>query len=311
MSGGASPRIVSLLPSATEIICDLGLGPNLVGISHECDYPVGVQNLEAVTSSVIPKDAPSSEIDRLVREHLSTNSALYQLDLDLLRRLLPDLIVTQALCDVCAVSAEDVEAAVSSLPGRPAVINLEPMCLEDLFTTMLEVGRAAGIERRAATRVAELKGRITAVEERSAAILGERPRVAFLEWIDPPFNAGHWTPELLELAGGLDVLGNAGRPSITLNWDDVAASAPDVLCIACCGFSAERALEDLPILQRRPGWESLPCVRHNRIYVFDGNAFFNRPGPRLVDSLELLAYALHPQVHTVPDLPPGSLLLIE
>ena len=190
----------------------------------------------------------------------------------------------------------------------PAVINLEPMCLEDLFTTMLEVGRAAGIERRAATRVAELKGRITAVEERSAAILGERPRVAFLEWIDPPFNAGHWTPELLELAGGLDVLGNAGRPSITLNWDDVATAEPDVLCIACCGFSAERALEDLPILQRRPGWENLPCVRHNRIYVFDGNAFFNRPGPRLVDSLELLAYALHPQVHTVPDVPPGSLL---
>ena len=293
-------RVVSLLPSATEIICELGLRSNLVGVSHECDYPLGVRKLPVVTSSVIPKNARSDEIDRLVRDHLKTHSALYLLDLQLLRTLRPDIIVTQALCDVCAVAADHVEDAVRSLPGNPTVINLEPMCLEDMFTTMREVGQATGIIAAAAARVAQLRARIAAVEMRTAAGVSEPVRVAFLEWLDPPFNAGHWTPQLIRLAGGDDCLGNEGRPSVTLSWDDIRAAKPDVLFVACCGFSMERALEDLPILARQPGWEALPCVQNNRVYVCDGNAYFNRPGPRLVDSLELLAHALHPGIHPRP-----------
>ena len=301
-------RIVSLLPSATEIICDLGLRANLVGVSHECDFPLNVRGLPVVTSSVIPKDATSADIDRLVRDHLSKFKALYQLDLNLLRELQPDVIVTQALCDVCAVSAEDVEAVVNELPSRPTVINLEPMSLEDLFATTLEVGRVAGVEQRALARVDDFRRRISAVEARRPADIEDYPRVVFLEWVDPPFNAGHWTPELIALAGGHDCLGDAGKASTTLNWEDIVAAQPDALCIACCGFSAMRSFEDLQILKQLPGWDDLPCVEQERVQVFDGNAFFNRPGPRLIDSLELLAHALHPRRHPLPDVPPGSLL---
>lgn len=308
MSTDPAIRIVSLLPSATEIICDLGLGANLVGVSHECDFPTNVRDLPIVTSSVIPKDAPSSAIDRLVREHLRKFKALYQLDLDLLRELQPDVIVTQALCDVCAVSAEDVEAAVDNLPSRPTVINLEPMSLEDLFVTILEVGRVAGIEQRALARVNDLRGRISAVKKRRPVDIEGYPRVVFLEWVDPPFNAGHWTPELIGMAGGHDCLGDTGTASTTLIWEDIVAAQPDVLCIACCGFSAKRSFDDLKILQRLQGWGDLPCVEQERVYVFDGNAFFNRPGPRLIDSLELLAHTLYPQRYRLPNVPPGSVL---
>ena len=294
-------RIVSLLPSATEIICELGLKSNLVGVSHECDYPLGVRKLPVVTSSVIPKNARSDEIDRLVREHLSTHSALYLLDLDLLRTLRPDVIVTQALCDVCAVSADDVEDAVRSLPGQPTVINLEPMSLEDVFTTMIAVGQATGIAAVADASVVRLKARVAAVKTRTAAAVSEPARVVFLEWLDPPFNAGHWTPHLIRLAGGHDCLGNEGKPSVTRSWDDIRTAQPDVLFVACCGFSVERALEDLPSLARRDGWHALPCVENERIYFCDGSAYFNRPGPRLVDSLELLAHALHPDIHPMPE----------
>ncbi len=293
-------RIVSLLPSATEIICELGLGPQLVGVSHECDYPPEVLRIPKVTSSVIPKDAPSAEIDQLVRAHLQTNKALYMLDLDLLESLRPDCIVTQALCDVCAVSADDVEAAVCSLPSAPTVINLEPSRLEDVFDTIELVGEAAEIRATAKSKVAELKSRVAAVATRTATKIGSRPRVALLEWIDPPFNAGHWNPQLVDLAGGIDCLGNEGMPSRTLDWFEIETAAPEVLFIACCGYSLQRTLADLPILTRQPGWTKLPSTQSDRVYAFDGRAYFSRPGPRLVDSLELLAHALHPHVHALP-----------
>jgi iron complex transport system substrate-binding protein len=300
-------RIVSLLPSATEILCALGLERNLVGVTHECDYPPSVKALPKVTRTLIPHDATSAEIDSLVRERLETSLALYTLDLPALEALKPDLLVTQALCDVCAVAEEEVAAAACSLPGRPRVVNLEPMSLDDVLTTLITVGEVTGCEERAAEVVARLRRRITAVTRRTEDIAVEsRPRVAFLEWIDPPFNAGHWNASLIEMAGGMDVLGNLGEPSRTTPWEALVACRPDVLFIACCGFPTERTLQDIPILQTQVGWHDLPCVRSGRLYVSDGNAYFSRPGPRLVDSLEIMAHALHPSVHPLPPgLPPA------
>lgn len=292
-------RIVSLLPSATEIVCQLGLGDALVGVTHECDFPPFVTGLPKVTRTLIPHDAASRDIDALVRDRLETQRALYSLDLPTLERLAPDLIVTQALCDVCAVAEAEVTAAACALPGRPRVVNLEPMSLGDVMDTLLAVGRAAGVEGRAEGVVADLRRRIEAVTARSA-LVAERPRVVLLEWLDPPFSCGHWSPELIRLAGGDEVLEVEGRPSRTLAWDEVVAARPDVLFVACCGFDLGRTLRDLPGLCVRPGWSDLPAVRAGRVYVTDGNAYFSRPGPRLVDSLELLAHALHPSAHPLP-----------
>lgn len=293
-------RIVSLLPSATEIVCALGLRDRLVGVTHECDYPPSVARLPRVTRTLIPHDAASSEIDVLVRERLRTRRALYTLDMETLERLRPDLIVTQALCDVCAVAEEEVREAACRLLGAPRVLNLEPLSLQDVFQSIRQVGVASGVDKRAATVVAELRGRVERVVERSRR-LPLRPRVTLLEWIDPPFTCGHWNPELVEMAGGIEGIGRAGAPSRTMRWDELRAWAPEALCIACCGFTVERTLRDLPILARQPGWSDLPCVRNGRVYIADGSAYFSRPGPRLVDSLEMLAHALHPDVH--PRLP--------
>lgn len=284
-------RIVTLLPSATEIVCELGLGTHLVGVSHECDYPDYVTKLPKVTSSVIPKNAPSGEIDRLVRDYLADNNALYLLDLELLESLRPDVIITQALCDVCAVSADDVDAAVCALPGSPTVVNLEPSSLADVFDTIRLVGEATNRIALAQQRIAALETRIESVAMRGRIL--NKPRVLLLEWLEPPFNAGHWSPELVELAGGEDCLGSAGQPSRTLSWPEIEAAKPDILFIACCGYSLGRTLEDIPGLRKQPTWSTLSCVRENRVYACDGNAYFSRPGPRLVDSLELLADVLH------------------
>jgi len=294
-----SVRIVSLLPSATEIVCELGLGDRLVGVTHECDYPPFVKTLPKVTRTLIPHDAPSSAIDALVREKLKGARALYSLDLEVLERLRPELIVTQALCDVCAVAEEEVTAAACSLPGAPRVVNLEPMRLSEVYDCLRLVGDAAGIPERAAATVARLEARVAEVEQRSREIR-ERPRVALLEWIDPPFGCGHWSPEIVRLAGGVEVIGREGEPSRTTPWSQFVAAAPEVLVVACCGFDAARTRQDLPLLASYPGFRELPAVRAGRVYLVDGNAYFSRPGPRLVDSLEILAHALHPDVHPLP-----------
>lgn len=293
-------RIVSLLPSATEIICTLGLQDQLVGVTHECDFPAFVQKLPKVTRSLIPAEASSREIDQLVRERLRSNRALYTLDLPTLEDLRPDVIVTQALCDVCAVAEEEVRAAACALPGVPRVINLEPQTLSQVFDAIHQVARATGTERKAGEVVGELKGRVEAVVKRTAK-LKHRPRVTLLEWLDPPFSCGHWNPELVRLAGGVEGLGQEGLPSRTLSWDEVFAWQAEVIFIACCGFSVERTLQDLPLVWYIPGWQDLPAVRSCRLYVTDGSHYFSRPGPRLVESLEILAHALHPEVHPLAD----------
>lgn len=292
-------RIVSLLPSATEIVCELGLGDQLVGVTHECDDPPFVRKLPKVTRTLIPHDASSGEIDALVRERLKTQRALYTLDLPTLERLAPDLIVTQALCDVCAVAEAEVNAAACRLPGRPKVVNLEPMRLAEVFECLRLVGDAAGVPGRANETIARLQARVDVVENRTRSI-AVRPRVVLLEWIDPPFCSGHWSPELVRLAGGIEVVGLEAHSSRTTAWEEILRADPEVLIIACCGFDAERTRQDLPILAAYPGFNSLSCVRSERVYLVDGNSYFSRPGPRLVDSLEILAHALHPDVHPLP-----------
>lgn len=287
-------NIISLLPSATEIIYALGLDDQLVAVTHECDYPERVRDKPAITRNVLRQDMTSAEIDAAVRSQLTTDAhTIYTIDRDLLGRLAPDLIVTQQLCEVCAVSYDEVLDAIRSLPRRPNVLNLEPATLSDVLGDIQRVGDVTGYAEQARRVVHDLECRITHVRD-TVATAPTRPRVAFLEWIDPLFCGGHWNPELVELAGGLDGLGNKWQPSTRIEWQQVVDFAPEVLVISCCGFSAERAAEDLPVLEALPGYHDLPCVRSGRVHIVDGAAYFSRPGPRLVDSLELLARFIHP-----------------
>jgi iron complex transport system substrate-binding protein len=296
-------RIVSLLASATEIICQVGLAEHLVGVSHECDYPKFVKDLPNVTESLIPKDASSAEIDAAVRKQLSTDKAIYHLDMDVLKALKPDFIITQSLCEVCAVAEDEVLDAVCELPGNAKIINLEPMTLQDVFDTLLLVGEETNFKQQAINAVSNLKKRVESVMEKTEQniALDSRPELVFLEWIDPPFNAGHWTPELIEYAGGISLLSNKHKPSTTLSWDSIVKIDPEVLFVACCGFDLKRTLQDMPILTSKDEWSSMKCVRQNNVYLTDGNAYFSRPGPRLVDGLEIIAHALHPDIHALPD----------
>lgn len=290
-------RIVSLLPSATEMICVLGLENRLVGVTHECDYPASVRRLPKVVRTRIPSEASSGDIDRLVREQLKTTRSLYSLDVALLNDLRPDVIVTQSLCEVCAVAQEEVQAALSQLSGTPRVINLEPQSLEGIFDALRHVATAAGVSAEETIR--SLRARVEAVAARSAT-LAERPRVALLEWLDPPFSCGHWSPELVRLAGGIEGLGREGQPSRRLRWEDIITWQPEVVVIACCGLNVERTLRDLAGIHSVSGWQDLPAVRSRRVHVVDGSQYFSRPGPRLIESLELLAHALHPALHPLP-----------
>jgi iron complex transport system substrate-binding protein len=285
-------HIVSLLPSATEMVCALGLRDKLVGVTHECDFPQSVLTLPKVTRTSIPHDASSAQIDAMVRERSRSKMALYQLDAPVLMELRPDLIVTQALCDVCAVDETEVRQAACSMPWGPRIINLEPLSLQDVFDSMRIVARAAGIADEGKSILDELNRRTKIVADRYKN-LTDRPSVVFLEWLDPLFCGGHWNPQLVDLAGGRELIGKVGERSRRIEWDELRHADPDVLFIACCGYSTDRALVDLSSLKQKPGWKDLKAVKNNRVYVEDGSAYFNRPGPRLVDSLEILAKRLH------------------
>jgi iron complex transport system substrate-binding protein len=281
-------RIASLLPSATEIVCSLGLEDALVAVSHSCDFAGRIESLPRVTRTRVPYGAQSREIDEVVRDCLHRGESLYQLDEALLESLRPDLIVTQALCEVCAVGPTEVDRAVPALSSHPRVITLEPRTLEEVFGAIEAVGAAVGRSENAVALVSDLRRRVDVVRTRSAA-LARRPRVAFLEWADPPICGGHWNPELVELAGGRDGLGRRGEPSRGVAWEEILAWQPEVLVLACCGFDEARGRRELDSLRLRPGFERLPCARDGRTYVMDGVRLFSRPGPSLVDSLERLA----------------------
>lgn len=295
-------NIVSLLPSATEIICGIGLRNQLVGVTHECDYPVDVVGLPIVTRSRIPKGLPSHEIDAIVRGQLETDSALYCLEEEVLASLAPDLIVTQSLCDVCAVSAEEVTSIACQLPNSARVINLEPTCLNDVLDTILVVGDAAGCFVEAQAYYDGLVRRVEQVVQRTESIGSvSRPKVAILEWLDPLFDGGHWYPELIEMAGGTPCFGHRDKPSCSRSWEDLVEAQPDVILVSLCGFDLERTVQDIPLLANQSGFLTLPAVLKGQTYMVDGNSYFSRPGPRLVDSLEILANLLHPEVHPLPE----------
>ena len=295
-------KIVTLLPSATELVCGLGLREQLVGVSHECDYPPSVVGLPILTSSRIPEGLSSDEIDKLVTDQLKNDQALYDLIMHTLIDLAPDLIVTQALCDVCAVSGNDVAKAIGSLPGNPLVINLEPICLDDVLETVTLLAAAANTEEQGKTYVAELRARIDQVGKRSATIpLSAKPRVALLDWLDPLFDGGHWSPEIIDLAGGIPVFGDKREPSQRRNWRELIDAAPDIIFIALCGFNVERSLQDVESFLMTEGFVELHRCAGTQVYLVDGNAYFSRPGPRLVDALEIMANALHPDIHPLPE----------
>ncbi len=293
-------RVVTLLPSATEIVCALGLDEHLVGVSHSCSYPPKVLDLPVMTSTHVPYTKSSEVIDAYVRDHLTGHEALYDLDIQRLSDARPDVVVSQALCDVCAVSTGDVLEAIHSLPTAPTLIDLEPNTLADVFDDIVRVGKRLEAGDAAAKLVADLGARRDVVAARTASVpLSSRPRVAFLEWLYPPFNGGHWNPELVELAGGIDLLGAPGKPSSTQDWETVVGTEPDALFVACCGFDIERALEDVQKISQTDAWRQLPAVRNGRVYVADG-AYYSCPGPRLIDGLETMAHALHPTIHNEP-----------
>ena len=297
-------RILSLLPSATEMVCGLGLREYLVGVTHECDFPEGVGQLRKVTQSLLPPEATSQEIDSLVREQFKDEPSLYKLDVEALVELNPDLIVTQSLCGVCAVPESQLQHAVQRLNVQPQILSLNPHTLVDVFESLLKLGQVTGGVDRACTYVDSLKGRVQAVRESVAELQAggdepgeaKNPNVLMLEWLEPPFSAGHWNPELIELAGGRALLGIAGQRSRTITWEEIAEADPDVMVIACCGFDVQRTMREFAILETNPIWNSLRCVQMKKVHVLDGSAYFNRPGPRLVDSLELLARHLHPDL---------------
>ena len=289
-------RIVSLLPAATEIVGALGQLESLIGVSHECDFPPEVNNKPRVTYCPIHAGgSPSAEVDRWVRETLASAGTLYRLDESLLRRLKSDVILTQRLCDVCAVDYGSVAAFAANLPGPPQVVNLEPSCLADIFEDIRKVAQVLGVPEHSDLVIETLRLRVEAVKTRMSQV-NQKPKCFLMEWIDPPFCSGHWGPELVKLAGGLDPLGLQGRDSTRIPWERVVDAQPEIIVLACCGYGVSRTLEDLPILQSYPGYADLTAVRNGRVYVVDGSAYFSRPGPRIVDSLEILAEILHPEV---------------
>jgi iron complex transport system substrate-binding protein len=301
-------RVCSLLPSATEIVFALGKGDSLVGVSHECDYPPATACIPKVTRSGIAPGISSTEIDRAVAAALGSTGTLYELDIELLGKLRPDLILTQRLCDVCAVSYDRVQEAVKSLQPRPRVINLEPLSLADILQnvrTVAEALRGTGDEAGADPAdalVLELERRINRVRE-TARRVQDKPRVVCLEWVDPPYCGGHWMKELVEIAGGRDDLANPCRPSYRIDWKRVVQFEPDVIVLTCCGFNLKKVQQEGEILTRFERFYDLPAARSGRVYATDGSAYFSRPGPRIADSLEILAYLIHPEAFHAPSAP--------
>jgi len=288
------PRIVSLLPACTEVVCALGLEGRLVGRSHECDFPKSIRRLPVCTTPKINPNSTSAEIDRDVKALAQQALSLYHVDEAQLRALKPDFILTQTQCAVCAVSLEDVEAAVACWTGgRPRIISWSPGRLTEFWTEFARVGEELGVASRARDHIRELKGRVADIIVKSAQV-NRRPSVACIEWLEPLMAAGNWVPELVELAGGKSLFGEPGQHSPWLDWNALRERNPEVLVVMPCGMDLARTERELSALTSRLGWSKLRAVQRNNVCLTDGNAFFNRPGPRLVESLEILGEILQP-----------------
>ena len=294
-------RICSLLPSATEMVFALGQGHLLVGRTHECDYPPEALRIPQVTRTNIPAGLSSDGIDAAVSGTLEMRGSLYELDLPLLEQLQPDLILSQRLCDVCAVSSDRVEQAVAELKPQPRVLNLEPHSLDDILENLRTVGQAIGCEASAETLAANLRRRIDAIAQKTRT-LALRPKVFCMEWVNPPYCSGHWMKELVEIAGGRDDLANLHRPSYRIEWRKVLDFAPEIVVLTCCGFDLERNLKEAQILAGFDDALALPAFRSARVYATDGSSYFSRPGPRIVESLQILAHCIHPELFPPPPL---------
>lgn len=278
-------RIASLLPSATEIAFAVGAGEEVVGVSHECDYPAAARGLPVLTGPAVEtRGLPQAEIDAAISGLLAAGGSTYAIDAPRLRELRPDLVITQALCDVCAVSEGQVHRAVHEQQLGARVLTLTPLDLEGVARSVEEVGEATGHAAEGARLAAEMRARMAA----PAPVAASRPRVLALEWLDPPFSAGHWAPEQIALAGGEDALGAPGRKSERVTWEAVAASAPDVALLLPCGLSLDEVVAEAAALAGRPEWRALPAVANGAVWALDANAWFSRPGPRLFDGVEAL-----------------------
>ena len=289
-------RIISFLPAGTEMACALGLGDNLVGISHECDYPPEVRAKPVVVRPALPLEELSQrEIDEQVTRRLRDGLSLYEVDEQQLRELEPDLIITQDLCQVCAPSGNEITEAIKSLRKIPRVLHLTPRSLAGIIDNVLEVGRATDRVETAEAFVAAMRARlneIAAIAKRAARL----PRVFCLEWIDPVYCSGHWVPEMVELAGGVDSLARKGTDSVRIPWEEVQRWAPEVLFLMPCGYALGKVLELAPQIFAYPGWAELPAVRRGQVFAVDANSYFARPGPRVVEGTELLAHLIHPEL---------------
>jgi iron complex transport system substrate-binding protein len=286
-------RIVSFLPSATEIACALGLEDQLVGITHECDYPASVTTKPVVVHSAVPVETMTqSEIDEAVSARLRQGLSVYLVDEKLLQNLRPDLILTQDLCQVCAPSGNEVTQALNALPQKPQVLWLTPKCLREIDDNLREVGKATGHEDAAEALIASGRSRVEKIRAVTDT-LTSRPRVFCMEWIDPVYCSGHWVPEMVRIAGGIDQLSREGTDSVRIAWDDVVKWAPEVLVIMPCGYDLEETLGFCPALSALPGWSELPAVRNGRVYAVDANSYFARPGPRVIDGM---AHLIHPEL---------------
>lgn len=292
----ASQKIVSFLPSATEMACALGLFDQLVGITHECDYPPAIKGKPVVVRNALPIEKMSqSEIDVAVTERMRDGRSLYQVDEKLLQELAPDLILTQDLCQVCAPSGNEVSQVLELLPKKPQILWLTPNSLEQIFANVRELGEATDRAKEAEELVHRARARLEGI----AAVtrnLTHRPRVFCMEWLDPVYGSGHWMPEMVRLAGGVDSLSREGSDSVRIPWDQVLEWQPEVLIITPCGFTLEQVIEQSRQLFAYPGWSNVPAVRQGRVYAVDANSYFARPGPRVVDGTELLAHLIHPDL---------------
>ena len=288
-------RIVSMLPSATEILFALGLDREIVGVSHECDFPPQARAKPVVIHSRLPHGTAPGEIDRLVREYVSRGESLYSVDIEKLEELQPDLIITQDLCHVCAASPDDLATALTRFDRRPQVLCLNPQDMGDVWRDILMVGEATCCESQAEYLLDQIGQRQGALE-RQLDSSAQRPRVAFLEWLEPLYVGGHWVPEMIRCAGGEDALGSARTPSFRVHLQDVVEAKPDILLVAPCGYTSKEARKEYEALNLPGQWDAMPAVQNNRVYALEAGSYFSRPGPRLVTGMEILAKILHPSV---------------
>ncbi|MBE9585594.1 cobalamin-binding protein [Mucilaginibacter sp. JRF] len=291
----SSLRIISLLPSATEIICALGLEQNLVGRSHECDYPESIQNLPVCTEANIPDGLSSGEIDSKVKEILNDALSLYTVKKDVIRELQPDIVITQDQCDVCAVSLPKIQQALQDHLDKPAqIISLQPNSIDDMLADIKRVSSTLNVADAGDALIEDLEERINIIRHK-LKFIDAKPTVACIEWLDPLMVSGNWIPELVSIAGGKPVLADAGKHSPYVDWDDIRLADPDVIVLMPCGFSIDRTMREISLLLDKPGFAELKAIKNNRLYIADGNQYFNRPGPRLVDSLEIMAEIINPK----------------